>query len=73
MNRLIVSILDVNNAFHNTNVPINEKVYVSPPPYFLDWFERSYPDVRINIDEGPFFLQCMNVIKGTKPAVKQWN
>ena len=27
------------NALHNTNVPIIERVYVIPPPYYLDWFE----------------------------------
>ena len=73
MHRLTGSILDVSNAFQNTNVPIHEIVCVSPPPYCLDWFERSYPNVPLNRDDGPFFLQCMNGIQKTKPAVIQWN
>ena len=59
MHRLTDRILDVSNAFQNTNVPIHERVFVSPPAYYLDWFERSYPNVPINRDDGPFCLQCM--------------
>ena len=59
---LTTRISDVSNAFQNTNAPINEKFCVSPPPYYLDWFEISYPNVLFNRDEGKFCLQCMNVI-----------
>ena len=71
IHRLTASILDVSNAFQNTNVPIHEIVCVSPPPYYLDWFERYYPNVPLNRYDGPFCLQCMNGIKGTNPAVRQ--
>ena len=73
MHRLTASILDVSNAFQNTNVPIHERFCVSPPPYYLNWFEISYPNVPLNRDDGLFFLQCMNGIQGTKPAGRQWN
>ena len=54
MHRLTARILDVSNSFQNTNVTINERVCVSPPPYYLNWFERSYPNVPLNRDDGPF-------------------
>ena len=73
MHRLTARILDINNAFQNTNVPIHERVCVSPPPCYLDWFEISYPNVPLNRDDGTFCLQCMNVIQGTKPDGRQWN
>ena len=44
--------------------PIHERVCVSPPPYYLERFERLYPNVPINRYDGPFCLQCMNVIQG---------
>ena len=66
-------ILDVSNAFQNTNIPIHEIVCVIPPPYYLDWFEISYPNVPLNQDDGPFCLQCMNAIQGTKPSGRQRN
>ena len=56
MHRLTARILDVSNAFQNKNVTIHERVYVSQSPYYLDWFERSYPNVALNRDDGPFCL-----------------
>ena len=53
MHRLTARILDVSNAFQNTNVPIHERVCVSPPPYYLDWFLRYYPNVPLNRDDVP--------------------
>ena len=73
MHRLTARILDVSNAFQNTNVPIHEWFCVSPPPYYLDWFERSYPTVPLNRHDGPFCLQCINGIQVTNPAGRQWN
>ena len=64
MHRLTAKILYVSNAFQNKNVLIHERVCVSPPPYYLDWFERSYLNVPLNRYDEPFFLQCMNVIQG---------
>ena len=67
MHRLTASILYVSNSFQNTNIPINEIVFVSPPPYYLNCFERSYPNVPLNWDYGPVCLQFMNGIQETKP------
>ena len=73
MHRLTASILDVITAFQNTNDTIHERVCVSPPPYYLDWFEIYYPNVPLNRGYGTFCLQCMNGIQGTKPDGRQWN
>ena len=73
MNRLTARILDVSNEFHNRSFPIHERVYVSPPPYYIDWFEISYPNFPLNWYEGLFFLQRMNGIWGTKPYVQKLN
>ena len=54
MHRLTASILDVSNVFQNTNFPIHEIICVSPPPFYLDWFEISYPNVPLNRHDGPF-------------------
>ena len=45
MQRLTSRNLDASNAFQNRNVPIHERFYVIPPPYYLDRFERYYPNV----------------------------
>ena len=73
MHRLIARILDVSNAFQNKQFPIHEILCVNPPPCYLDWFEIYYPKVHLNMCEGPSFLQCMNVLQGTKPSGRQCN
>ena len=62
MHRLIARILYVSNAIKNTNITIHESFCVIPPPYYLDWFERSYLSVPINRDDGQFCIQFMNGI-----------
>ena len=67
MNRLAARVLDASNVFQNKNFPIHKRVCVSTPPYYLEWFEISYPNFPLNRDNGPLLLQCMNGIQGTKP------
>ena len=56
MHRLTSWILDVSNAFQNTNVPIHERVCVIPPSYYINCFESLYPNVPLNLDYGTFFF-----------------
>ena len=73
IHRLTAIILDVSNYFQNENVPIYERVCVSPPPYYLYWFEKYHPNIRLNKYDGTFCIQCMNGIQETKPAVQQFH
>ena len=73
IHRLTAINLYVSNAFQNINFLIHKRVCIIPPTYYLDWFERYYPNITINKDDDPFCLQCMNVIQGTKPAGRHWN
>ena len=66
-------IIDGSNVFHNTNVTIIEIFCVGPPPYYIDWFERYYPNVPLNQDVGLFFIQCINRVQGTRPSGRQCN
>ena len=70
---LATRILDVGNSFHNKNSSIHKIVGFSSSPYYLEWFERSYPNGTLNRYEGPFFLQCMNRMQVTKPSRGQCN
>ena len=63
-------ILDVSNAFQNKNAPIQKLVCVIAPHYYLDWFEKYYPNVTLNRYGGPFCLQCMNGIQEKKQPDK---
>ena len=68
MHRITARILDFSNAFQSKNFPIHERVYVSAPHYYLDCFERSYFNITLNRDDGPFYIQLMNGIQGTNPS-----
>ena len=52
IHRLAEQILDVSDALQNTKVSTNEKVCVIPPPYYLYWFKKSYPNVTLNRGDG---------------------
>ena len=72
MNRLTTIILNVSNTFQNKKVSNHERFCVIPPPYYLDWFEKYYPNVTINIDDVQFFIQCMNGTQGTNQMDYHW-
>ena len=73
MYRLNSRVFYVSNTFQNTNFPIHEIFCVSPPPYYLYWFETPYPSVPLNWGDSPFCLQYMNGMQGKNPSVRQWN
>ena len=68
MHRITASILDVSNAFHNTNVPIHKIFFSIPPPYYLEWFGKYDSNVPQNIDGSASFIRRVNWIQGTKPS-----
>ena len=55
------------------NVPVNKRVCVSPPPYYLDWFEVSYPNVPLNWDEDQSCLQYIKKPRKKNPTGRQHN
>ena len=57
-------IVKVSNEFKNKNDTIHERVCVIPLPYCIYWFERYYPNVPLNQDDGPFCIQHKNGIQG---------
>jgi hypothetical protein len=71
---LLISILDISNAFQNSIVfDATERVYLSLPPLYLEWFPQQWPDYNLpflNIKE--LILQCLKCIQGTKDAGQCW-
>ena len=73
MHRITAIILDVINVLPNINVPIHKRFCVIPLPYYMGWFEISYPSITINKYYGQLFLKIMNGIHGTKLAGRYGN
>jgi len=71
---LLISILDISNAFQNSIVfDATERVYLSLPPLYLEWFRQQWPDYNLpslNIKE--LVMQCLKCIQGTKDAGQCW-
>ena len=44
---IIGGLLDVTNAFQNKILVPADRIYVLMPPYYLQWFWRSYPWIKI--------------------------
>jgi hypothetical protein len=72
--RLIVSILDISNAFQNSYIfDASERVYLSLPPLYLDWFQKQWPDFKLpSTNAKDLVLQCLKSIQGTRDAGLRW-
>ena len=72
--QLLLSIMDISNAFQNSIIfDASERVYLSLPPLYLDWFRHQWPDYNLpslNIKE--LVIQCLKCIQGTKDAGHRW-
>jgi len=71
---LLISILDISNAFQNSIIfDATERVYLSLPPLYLEWFRQHWPDYDLpSITTKDLVLQCLKCIQGTRDAGQRW-
>jgi hypothetical protein len=71
---LLVSVLDISNAFQNSIIfNPDECVYISLPPLYLDWFIQQWPDFNLaSTNAKDLVLQCLKSIQGTHDAGQRW-
>jgi hypothetical protein len=71
---LLISILDISNAFQNSIIfDASERVYLSLPPLYLDWFRMQWPDYHLpSLNIKDLVIQCLKCIQGTKDAGQRW-
>ena len=67
---LLISILDISNAFQNSIIfDASERVYLSLPPLYLDWFCQQWPDYNLpSLNIKDLVIQCLKSIQGTKDS-----
>eukprot|EP00957_Ditylum_brightwellii_P021648 1632567-Ditylum_brightwellii.AAC.1 len=72
---MIIYGLDVSNTFQtNIEEKTYERVYISIPLFYLEYFFRKwtdYPLLRRPANE--LYIQVLKSIQGTKPAGHKWN
>ena len=69
----IISIIDIVNCFQSTLIPEEERLVISTPPKYIDWFKRRYPKVKL--EESPsnrYVLQLLNGLQGDKSIGRKW-
>jgi hypothetical protein len=71
---LIISIMDISNAFQNSIIfDATERVYISLPPLYLDWFRQQWPDYNLpSLNAKDLVIQCLKCIQGTRDAGQRW-
>ncbi len=71
---LTLYVLDISNAFQNSVIfDPAEQVYLTLPPFYLEWFHRQWPDYKLpSQDPSHLAIQCLKSIQGTCDAGRQW-
>jgi len=71
---LLISVLDISNAFQNSIIfDPSERVYLSLPPLYLDWFLQQWPDFHLDTtNPKELVLQCLKTVQGTRDAGQRW-
>lgn len=70
---LTLAIMDVENCFQNTLLVEKEKVVVTIPPYYMEWFAREFPSYRIdNSPSGKYVLQALKGLQGDRKIGRKW-
>ena len=72
---LCCNMLDISNAFQNSIIfDPWEHVYLTLPPWYLEWFHCKWPDFKLALtDIKLLVLQCLKSIQCTKQAGNQWH
>lgn len=59
---------DFSNAFQHTPRPLKaDPVYITPPPYFIEWFKQKYPNVKLK-GEKPYVIEVLTFLNGFRDA-----
>ena len=73
--RLSLSVHDIGNAFQGTpreDTKDSPPIYITMPPYYMRWFKKRFPKVKIDDDEQ-YVLQMFSNMQGTKNASRDFN
>ena len=61
------------NFFQNAIRDPKDKVCMCLPPYYLEWFNFTYPNTRVTLNKGRLVVQLFNVCQGSTYAGRLLN
>ena len=71
--RLTLAMIDVVNCSQNTLQEDHERFVVTVPPYYLGWFRKRSPEIKIvNSSSEKYFLQLIKELQGDTSIGRKW-
>ena len=70
---LWLSVADVVNCFQNTMRDENDRICMSLPPHYLEWFKLRFPNIPLPDTKEKLIIRLFNVCQGSADAGKRWN
>ena len=62
--RLTLAIMDVVNCFQSTLIPEEERIVVTLPSFYMDWFKKEYPEYKLE-DSPAMYYKLRKAFKET--------
>ena len=71
--RLIMGKIDVVNCFQNTLIEEKKRIIMHAPPFYMDWFRRNYPEVKVDRSpSGKYVLELLRGLQGDRSIGREW-
>ena len=68
--------IDIGNAFQSTPREDSREtppIYMKCPPLYIDWFNMTFEKLAVDKSHGPYVVQLLVYMQGTKPASREFN
>lgn len=68
--------LDISNAFQSTpreDTKSTPPIYMKCPPFYVSWFNMAFEKLAVDKSKGPYVVQLLVYMQGTKPASREFN
>ena len=64
-------IIDVKNCFQCDAIEPHERLFITTPPCYIEWFKMRYPNIKIP-EADKYVLQTLNGMQGRRDAGRSW-
>ena len=64
-------IIDVKNCFQCDAIEPHERLFITTPPCYIEWFKMRYPHIKLP-EADSYVLQTLNGMQGRRDAGRSW-
>ena len=70
VDHLCLAILDIENCFQNTLVAAEDRVVVTLPNFYMEWFKRKYPEFTLDVSpSNKYVVQAQRRLQGDRARI----